>query len=237
MNKILNAYIKAAKNSFQDLIKSWIILPASVLAYLLYLQVMQIFAPMGFSGGFVIGFAEIALLALYYGWLSEAYSRQGLHLKNLFDYDYQLFFNIISVAFIIFIVQFLVSSFAQSIPDLAFLPLFVQLAIVILFNALPEVLYISRDESVPALQHAATFTKTYWIEWFLPYLLLLSPAIFISQKGAVALFASSSEFLPIRVIIQGWGWLGYQSILFSLAGLVLGTWFMLFRAHLFEQLD
>jgi hypothetical protein len=114
----------------------------------------------------------------------------------------------------------------------------VRLGLVLIFNAVPEVIHQRRYDGLTALIYAANFTRANWIEWFLPLLVLVLPVLIILPSYFLGVLASTEPLLPALVIVHSWEPLGYYAgSVMSLTGLVLGNWFMLFRAQLFNELD
>lgn len=234
-------YFDAIKLSSRDLWRNWPILVGSVVLYIVYATSVGILSQFGFAGGMVAGLIQIALLCLYYSWISQSVDRERLKFADLVQFDYGLFFNIISVAFILFIVQFILQQLTQGL-DATFLILCVQLAIVLVFNAIPEVIHLNRVEGTYALGEAAKFTRDNWIEWYLPLLIIISPWLFYNAYSVLITLAQSDPLLPPFIIVQGAAVVSLYSgalIKFSLPviALVIANWFMLFRAHLFKALQ
>ena len=246
LHATLKMYWSCMHQATISLIKGWPIFVGCVLIYLFWIQMASLFGGMGFGGGFLLGFIYIALLALFYHWISELVEGNGLAFQDLIRYDYSLFFNVINVAFILWIVDLVVSMFAQG--SVSSIGLLVQLGIYIVFNAIPEVIYQRRYDGPTALSEAFTFTRDNWIEWFAPYIalagiivLFVSISPFTLGPWTLALMAQSEVLLPVFLIVQMCSVFGidYPQIapLLSLGGIVLGIWFMLFRGVLFQELS
>lgn len=228
-------YWDAVVDASKALLRGWLIIPASIAAYIAFEISAQLVAPFGFAGGFLLGLVQIALLTLFYSWLQRSRERSGLSWKELIEFDGSLFIAIINAAFILFIAKFLAQTMSGGSPQL---PLFLQLGIVVIFNALPETIMVHRYPGIPALTATAEFVKSYWIEWFLPLLVVTAPILFLSWDLLVWFLANSEELLPIMVVIQVWP-LVFPSggIVLSLLTLALGCWFMLFRLALYQELE
>lgn len=233
-------YGDCLKKSARNLLKNWIIIPASVVAYIILILLAIPLAHLGMAGGFILGFIQIALLAFYYSWISETCRGSKVTTRDLLEFSYAMFFQVLSVAFIFFIVDFVLRSLLLGIEEGNWLLPCVNLGIVIVFNAIPEIIHQERLEGLLALQHAAVFTKENWIEWFLPLVVLLLPSIFLFSPEYVLLSLARAEpLLPVLTVIENIRSLSYfhgSGYLFALAGIVLGNWFMIFRGQLFIEL-
>ena len=152
-----------------------------------------------------------------------------------------MFSTVMSVAFVLWIVRFVSESLIQGLNETWLLNL-LNLAIFLIFNAIPEVIYIHRMESIPALKSAANFTQKFWIEWYLPLLVLLSPWLLYSAMYALIALANSMVLLPSLTVITSLSSLsivfkGLPAWLAIAIGLVIANWYMLFRAQLFQALE
>lgn len=237
----LKLYLSCLTKAAVALKQNLIILIGSVLLYGAFLLVAKLVAPLGFAGGFVLGLLGIGLLSLYYNWLNEISQGRKVKLNSLIEFDYGLFSALLSVAFIFFIAKYILSSLLQG-TNISWIASFFQLGLVIVLNAIPEVIYIHRYESIPAISYAAKFTRENWIEWFLPFVLFLAPVILINANLAVVLMAQSSELLPTLLIVKTWQLWGslfgdMSSIIISLLALIISSCFMIFRAFLFTELE
>jgi hypothetical protein len=235
-------YWDSIRAACRALYKNWLIVPAGVAAFIAYVVLASLVSNLGILGGFILGFASCALISIYYNWLAAAADNDRLSYRDLLQFDYFSFSAVISVAFVIWIAKFLVSSVAVT-PEASIAPLFLNLAIVVALNALPEVVYLLRLEGMSALARAFVFTRDNWIEWFLPFVLIALPGLLVSPLQVLLIASSAEPMLPVSIIIatsmQGLptansivGW-----ILSILIAVVVANWYMLFRAFLFKELE
>jgi len=235
---MLTLYWTTAKKASGYFLRSWLLVPISIGLFLINVLLMGLAAPLGFAGGFIIGLGQLLLLTVYYNLLIKSLEPHGLRFKQLQDLDFSLFFDLLSVAFIFFIAKFLVHSLFSGMGELQAATLLLQLGIVILFNCIPEVIYLSRQQGLEALTTSLQFIKNFWLEWFIPLLLLAIPAILFYSDATVLLLARSHELLPPLFIIQGWMVFGdLIGGLATLVALIVASWFMLFRAELYRALE
>lgn len=236
MNKISKFYVESAKLATQDLVRNWIILVASAVSYLIYAQCYAMLSGLGMTGGFLLGIIQIVLVTYFYSWVSETIQKNKLNFEDLLQFDYALFSNLISVAFIFFLVQFLVQSMTQGL-GIDEISLFLNLGMVFLFNAIPEVIVVNENQSLPALSHALEFTRDKLIPWFAPLLFVLAPWLILSPQRLVVAFASSDPLLPAATIFRLTSALIPTEYLNVAVGVIVAVWFTLFRMHLFKRLD
>lgn len=237
LKSLKSLYWNAGKKASSDLKTAWMIIPFSLALYAIFLAARTIFAPLGIAGMFLNGFMEIAFLSIYYLWIIEA--RNGRHhtFKDFLQFDWGMFSAVLSIAFLLFIAELILMTALQG-TNLHWIFLCFHLILVITLNAIPEVLIIRRMESLPALSEAWNFIRENWIEWFIPFLILLAPVLYINRLQALFILTLSEPLLPSLVIIEGWGVLGttYGAVL-SVVGILLANWFVIFRCYLYEELD
>jgi hypothetical protein len=244
VNATIKIYFDSARFASTALVRNWPLLLGVVGAFGIYAIVASIFGRMGFAGGMVVGMTQIVLLSVGYSWLSSSVSHERIKIKELYTFDYGLFSTVINTGFIIFIAKFLLSIFAQSSGS-EWIMVLVQFALVVICNALPEVLYIMRAEGLNAISESVDFMKRNWIEWFIPLLLFLVPWIVVSLEILLILISKMDELLPativfnvVRTFSKPWfesiGIIGF--ILSNLIAVVMFVWFMLFRGFLFKEL-
>lgn len=244
MQKLLAVYIDCAKKASRDLIRDWTVIPGMFVLYLGVLFIGQISAPLGMAGGFLMGFAFIAALAYYYQWVRRSLDREKLGFADLKEFDSALFFQVMSIAFIFWIVLDLILGSASAGSGDNTIRLVAQLAAFVLFNAIPEVLYQQRNEGMEALIEAFNFVRDNWLEWFLPFLVVLAaPLILLPPEYMITAVASSRPLMPFFIILETWPFANSQivpgllgAVAVNAIPIVLCHWYMLFRGHLFEAI-
>jgi hypothetical protein len=241
MNKLSlkTLYVECAQEATRGLKRNWPILLGSVGLALLIVAIRGVFGSLGVAGGMLVGMAQVAVLSLHYSWLQSTVEKEKLSFRALLDFDYSMFFTVISVAFIFFLIQFVASSLLQGLDKTILL--FLGLGLIVIFNAIPEVIIVERIESVPALGQAAEFTREHALAWFLPLVALLLPAAVQSYELVLVTLASTDPLspalivpLPIAALLGALGI--HASALILVLTVVLANWYMLFRIHLFKRL-
>ena len=173
---LLSLYHAALKKSFEHLVRNWLLLPLSVAAYLVYQLALAFLAPLGFGGGLLLGLVSLLLLTLYYGWLRAAANNERLRRGAILTFDYPLFSAILSVAFLLFPLSLIVHALIQSNDMVAF-GMCLNLAIIILFNPVPEMVYRGEREGLEALAESYRFVLENWLEWFIPLVVVGTPIL------------------------------------------------------------
>ena len=239
---LLNTYKDCAVLASRKFVKSWwlVLLSLAAVAAFVFFSAMigRIFGGSNFIGGLIIGLLQVWLLSLYYGWLRAAHNGDKIDPKEILHLDSNLFLAIINVGFLFFVAQYvlvaLTTPFGLGIVGSLFLFL-----VVLACNVLPEMIYISGKSDFDTYQESFNFVKENWIEWLVPYFVLLIPVIVASPKSALVLVGSVDPMLPTQIVI--WSTISLVSnpnlIVFAIIlGIALVSWVMLFRAELFERL-
>lgn len=242
----LTAYSSAAVKAGQAMLRNWPIIPGAVGLYLISEIVQTLLAPFQMGGAMLAGTIQLILLGLFYHWISSAIGRKRISFAEYLEYDFQRFFELISVAFIFFLIQFPVQLIAGA-PGLGLLPFAVHFAIVIFVNPVAEVIMIKRLQSLEALSEAAQFVRANWIEWFLPQLILLLPILVISPLAILTVVALTDPLAPALIFFHAMQMvlratqlfafpLGFGLSVGSVLLVVLVIWICLFRVLLYQDL-
>lgn len=238
----LQTYLLCAKKASGALIKNWPIVPASGLLFIVLYLCLLLFGGLGLAGGFLVGMLQIALLAWYYSWIAAACNNDKLTSRSLLEYDTAMFFQLISVAFILYLISWAAKMLLTGIQNNYLFFISLNLIIVFAFNPVPEVIHEQRLEGMAALGKAAGFCRDNCLEWFAPLVVLFIPAILLFSPERVLIFFANSEVLMPFYSVQ----LTTQSlfmntapslVLFVLCLLVAGNWLMIFRGFLFNELE
>ncbi len=245
MIAVQKIYFECLKKSLTLLSSCWLIIPATIASFMLLTVILGVTSGMGMAGGFIAGLFYIAFLTFFYSWVSQAVSKERIKFETLKEFDWSLFSALMSVGFVLWIINMLVSPFAST-QETAWVFASLSLGIFIFFNAIPEVIYVRRYESIDGLKYAFNFIKDNWVEWFIPFLILLAPLaigrpidFLASLSGADPFSAGADPLLPARFIFSQllkilspqFGFMG------SVIALIITLWFMIFRGLLFLKLD
>lgn len=202
----------------------------------------RLLAPLGFAGGFVLGALHIFVVGWYLAQLRHAVTlRRRLTLDDLQGSAGQLFWETMSVAFVFFIAQLVLMMAPPTIQLVAVL------AASLIFNPVPELIYLGRTQSVELLQDAATFMQRQGPEWLLMHLAITGVLV-----AGMALFGLGVQPALVVTMVQVFGpFFGFltapaaviEGAGASPLGLALGLFVfatthlvMLFRGHLFKRL-
>jgi hypothetical protein len=214
-------YATALMRAF-DCVRKNLVVSLAPLAYSLVLSAAAMIAlPLGILGGFLLGL------------VSQACISSGLYLvKNMIDSgktDFNDFargftvylWDLITISFILWIPMRLAGMALATVPNGPLIYFCIQIALYILLNPVPELIYQSRTSGLELLGASYNFIVENWIEWLIPNILLA-----IGGYALLRLFESLLFGLPAFI----------QLFLYSFGlGLFL-TYMMTFRGFLFAEL-
>ncbi|MSP38524.1 MAG: hypothetical protein EXR70_08545 [Deltaproteobacteria bacterium] len=215
-------YAAALSRAGQCLSKNWVVSLAP-LAYGIILTVVgTIVAPLGFIGGMLYSLASQACassaLFLIKNLLDSGRANVNDFLSGFTVYIWEL----ITIGFILWIPMRVVAVGFASAANGALLYLLFKLAVYIILNAAPELIYQSRTTGLELIGASYQFIVDNWIEWLVPNLIF-------GVAGFYLFDVFESYLLALPVILQ-----------LFLYAFVLGaalTYFMTFRGFLFAELQ
>ncbi len=206
------SYSKAVGNTLLALPRSWPAIVALPAFWLVHLAIGTLSAPLGMAGGFLRFFVYAGCVGSYLALLERpVLQKRGLKFSDITTSTGHYLGDVISVLFLFWIIDL-----GVSMLGLRVLRPIVDLAVFLLFNPWPELIYQGRSRSVALLGDALSFMKENWPEWVAVHLII---------GGAMA----------IPLMLTGWT--------FALAPVHLGLMAlflhvgMLFRGFLFADLS
>ncbi|MCB0321367.1 MAG: hypothetical protein KDD60_10625, partial [Bdellovibrionales bacterium] len=167
VSKLASNYQRCATNALYAMKNGWICALAFWVTTLAFNLVSGFMGPLrlGLAGGLVIGMLHLALITYCYRWILLTRDSRWTRLpfKNkvqaLSEFDGELFTVIINTAFPIFLAEFALSTLTNGISAASTLPGYLKLAVVFLFNPLPEIIMVSRSRGTQSLMEALQFIK------------------------------------------------------------------------------
>ena len=233
----LRLYQQAAKETWEKGSRAW---PVALLPFLygpVFVLTAVFVAPLGFIGGFILGLVLALCVSSYLYFIAEVVNGNRMSLADLAESWRPYFGSVITILFFLTIVQYvlelLVPPGATGGSELRSI---INLALLVLLNPMPEIIYQGRSEGLNMLQESFDFLRESGVEWFLP---LIALAIF-----ATFLFPVPVLMMPLQIghltfpTLGGGGLLSGSPV--ALLGAVLSAFvlyaLMVFRGLLFRAL-
>lgn len=171
-----------------------------------------------FSGGLIIGLARSAALSIYCYFLGGLVAKQRVGLDQLRASLGAYFWSWISIFFVLWIADLVLTPLFKANPNLA-TPY--NLVLLIALNTVPETIYQRGTRGgIETIQRSFAFMAENWIEWFVPNGLVLGLVLAASIFGGLL-----AVFGLAGAVISG-----------LVAGALLHV-YMVFRGFLYEALD
>lgn len=221
---------------------------------LLLVLAAQIASPLGMAGGFLLGAVNALLVGATLSLIEQSITHaRVLTFQDILDSVGHYFWDVIGVGFILWLPLMALDMSMQTNPYGQLLSYAVLLLLFLLLNPAPEIIYqVRHDSPLDVFKTSYEFVLENWIEWFLPFALILIPIV-LSPMGLRSFFSLSSrvgrgagldffQLLALPFTILG-SWLDYVGIPSSVSW-YLGLLFtppvavamLLFRGHLFASL-
>ncbi|GKS62928.1 hypothetical protein YTPLAS72_02320 [Nitrospira sp.] len=250
----VHLYRQVFSATWRSLTKSWVAMIALIIFAVLFLGAARIVGPLGIAGGFLLGMINALLVGATLRLIEQSLSgARVLRLTDVTESFGHYFWDVIGVGFVLWLPTMLLDMGMQANPYGQFISSAFLLLVFILLNPAPEVIYQVRHNSpLDVFKTSYEFVLEHWIEWFLPFAILILPVVlspsglqeFFSLSGLVGRGAGLNFFqmlmLPVTAIE---GWLSYVGIDSEGQGIILllltppvAMAILLFRGHLFAAL-
>jgi hypothetical protein len=242
-------YREALRATARSLARSWLIAVAVVLFAGLMVLATTVAAPLGVLGGFVMGAVNALLIGATLHLIEQAVlGSRRITLRDVPPSLGQYFWDVIGVGFVLWVPVMVLEKGMEMNPHGTFLTAAVFLLLFILLNPAPEVIYqVRHDSPLDVLRESYQFVLNNWIEWFLPFAVVLAPfglSFFFGLSGRLGRGAGLDFFqlliLPFTLLTVWFDYLGLPSQVGSVVVLVLtpllAVTMLLFRGHLFAAL-
>ncbi len=258
MSNFVSATIQLYREVFsatgRSLAKSWVAIVALIVFAVLFLGAARMVGPFGIVGGLLLGIVNALLVGATLRLIEQSLSGgRALRLTDVTESFGHYFWDVIGVGFILWLPTMLLDMGMQANPYGRFISSAFLLLVFILLNPAPEVIYQVRHNSpIDVLRTSYEFVLEHWIEWFLPFAVLILPVV-LSPSGLQEFFSLSElvgrgaglnffQILMLPVTAIG-GWLSYVGIDSEAQGIILllltppmAMAILLFRGHLFAAL-
>jgi hypothetical protein len=211
----LEIYRHAAVRAAALAVRNWAVL-GSVFAYLAILDVvLSLAVRLGPAGGFLYSLVLSACIGSFL-YLVEMMVRTSRVTWEDFRRSFLAhLWDVVGVVFILWILFWVLGLALVGAPQREVIVLCARILVLVLFNAVPELIYLGHHSSMALLSESYRFIADNWIEWF--------PANFLLTAALLALWG-----------IGVYGTVGY---VLKLAGMALFLYFaMVVRGLLFIEL-
>lgn len=151
-------------------------------AYSLALAAAAIIAPsFGIVGGFLMSLVWAACVSSFLS-MVEMMLRTGVVSWADFRRSFGVYlWDVVGVTFIVWLVFAVATPALRTIPQGPGIILGMNLVIVVLFNAVPELIYLGHHSALELLTESYRFIADNWIEWFPAVIAMGVPVLLLAQ--------------------------------------------------------
>jgi hypothetical protein len=189
--------------------RNWPVL-GSVFAYFAILAAGGYAASfLGLAGGFVMSLVSAACMGSFL-YLVEQIVQTNRVAWDDFRRSFGMYlWDVLAVSFALWIFWTLVSPLLQEMPQGYIIVLCIDLLILVLFNAVPELIYLGHYPLLQLLSRSYEFIAGNWIEWFPPNLLLMAGLFALwsfdagGLAGQIAKTAVTALFVYFVMVVRG----------------------------------
>lgn len=239
---VARLYGDAAALAARRAVRAWPVAFSLVLYAIIVMVTASLIAPLGRLGGFVLGLVLAACFSSYIHLISLAVKPSRIGLADLRASFGARFWDVISVFFAFWIIDFALTAVVAPAagPNGDIVIALAGLAMAVLFNPVPELLYQGETRSFQLLFESGRFISKHGLEWLLPNVLLA--VLFMAPLGllhgpAGQIVLNVANILSPRN--DGMGVLALfqrAPIYLQIPMLLCVHWLMMFRGILFAEL-
>jgi hypothetical protein len=136
---------------------------------------------LGLLGGFLVSLVWAACVSSFL-YLVEMMLRTGAVSWADFRRSFGVYlWDVVGVTFVLWVVFALATPALRTIPQGPGIILGMNLVIVVLFNAVPELIYLGHHSSLALLGESYRFIADNWIEWFPATLAMAAPLVLLVE--------------------------------------------------------
>ena len=214
-------YATALRRSWESLLKNWVVSFAPWVYATLLTILALVVAPLGIIGGLALGLATQACISSGLYLIKNIIESRRADLKDFVNGFRVYLWELLGIAFILWIPMRVLAMALASTPNGGLIFTLIQLAIYILLNPAPELIYQTRSSGFALISDSYNFIVENWLEWLLPNI-VLTIAGFLILNVLSAITAGLPSVVQIFIVAVG-------------IGLCL-SYFMIFRGFLFAEL-
>ena len=197
-------YARVFRGGARLALRNWQV-PLAVLVYGPLLRLVAgAAAPLGVAGGLLLYLAMIACMSSWLSLVAQVIQAGRVRLEDLPAGFVAYLGDLLTVAFLLWGLRLIASLVLAPFP---FLAIVFGLAVLVFFNAVPELLYLGHHTATELLVESYRFIGENWIEWF-PANLVLGGCVlaaFATPPGpyGIVTVAATGLALSFAMIVRG----------------------------------
>lgn len=226
------------KHSFLKTIKSlkknWLIIFTGIVYTIIVIAVGNIVGfifqgPLSIISGFITFFIQSAIISNYLYLLFNIINYEKFNLNDFKKGFMYFLWKVYGVLFIFYLAQLLLSLLSRVLGQgAAILNLVIGLLALVVFNPLPESIYLKSYSPSETVMYTIEFMKENWLNWILPNVVFIGALFLITGNLLTGLFNTGVNFSMIFSI---------NMVLQYLVGQLIFSFMMIYRGHLYKLLS
>jgi hypothetical protein len=174
----LRLYQQAGKETWQKIGQGWWVGLLPLLYGPVFLLAAAFVAPLGLVGGLLLGLVLALGTSSYLYFIAGVINGSRLSLRDLGESWRPFFGPVITVMFFLSIVQYVLALLLPPVAGAQALRTLINLALLVILNPVPEIIYQGRGQGLAMLQESVEFLRDSGVEWFLPFVALAVFSLF-----------------------------------------------------------
>src|SRR5512140_3329462 len=147
-------------------VKNWPVMATLFVYFAIMSAAAFVALPLVIMGGFIVSLVRAACLGSFL-YLVELIVRTNRVTLDDFRHSFGVYlWDGVGITFIYWMFETVLTQVIQQLPQGLVILLCTQLAVVVLFNAVPELIYLGHYSSLQLLSESYAFVGANWIEWF-----------------------------------------------------------------------
>ena len=167
----LRLYQQAGKETWQKIWRDWWVGLLPLLYGLVFFLTAPFVAPLGLIGGLMLGLVLALCTSSYLYFIAGVVNGSRMRPQDLGESWRPYFGSVLTIMFFLSIVQYMLAWLPPVASAQAFGTL-INLALLIVLNPVPEIIYQGRTQGLDMLQESVEFLRDSGVEWFLPFVAL-----------------------------------------------------------------
>ena len=197
----LAMYRRVFRRATELTVRSWAVFGA-LFVYVAAMQLAAVVAArLGFLGGIVLSLVWAACVGSFLH-LVEMMVRSGTASFEDFRRSFGVYvWDVVGVTFLLWVFFAVVTPLLATMPQGRGIVLGLELVVVVLFNAVPELIYLGHCSSVDLLAQSYAFISENWIEWFPATLALAALALWFGALPFTGLLGWLQDALIALLVV------------------------------------
>ena len=234
----LKDFIYVNKHSLKKTIVSlkdnWMIvftgLVYTILNLIIYSIINTLFiGPLYIISGFIMAIVSSGFISNYLNLLFNIINYNKFSLEDFKSGFTAFLWKIYGIFFIAYLGQLLLSLASNILGAGAVLLNFiVWISVLILFNPLPEIIYLKSYSPTDTIMHSIEFIQENWLNWLVPNIVFFGILYLTTGNILFGIFNTHISFNMIFTI---------SNIIIYIVGQIIFSFIMIYRGHLFKLLS